>query len=253
MTQTRDIAAFQAAPDFAPRHHIPAALLLDYASGTLSEAWSLAVACHLTFCPNCRAELRAIEAAAGGLLDQAEPAALHDGSLEAVLRRLEPGRPGAAPGLNPGMAYKAQQETPLPASSDGKALPRPLAAYLPENIGSGLADLPWRWSGAGLHSVALQLPKAKGGMVSLLRIAPGSAMPVHSHGGEELTLVLSGGFTDERGTFLRGDVEFADGNVEHRPVAMNDQPCICLAVTDAPLRFRGAFGWIFNQWARIAS
>lgn len=246
------MAASLAAPAAEPQHHIPVALLLDYASGNLSEAWSLAVACHLTFCPHCRAELRAIEAAAGGLLDQAEPAALNMGSLEATLRRLEPGRPGAAPGLNPGQAYKAQQEV---ASSglDGNGLPRPLAAYLPQNTGRGLAGLPWRWSGAGLHSVALQLPKAKGGMVSLLRIAPGAAMPVHSHGGEELTLVLNGGFTDERGAFLRGDVELADGGVEHRPVAMSDQPCICLAVTDAPLRFRGAFGWIFNQWARIAS
>lgn len=217
-----------------PEHHIPAAWLLDYAAGTLSEAWSLAVACHLTFCPHCRAELRRLEAAGGGFLDGGEPAAMQPDSLEAAIGKLD------AP-------------LPVAIASDSAAgspdMPRPLAAY----VGDDFERLPWRWSGAGLHSIALPLPKMRGGMVSLLRIAPGQSMPVHSHRGEEMTLVLRGGFTDEHGIFQRGDIEFADGSVEHRPKAMHDQPCICLAVTDAPLRFQGPFGWILNQWARLAS
>ncbi len=253
MTETRDTKLQGTAlhGSTLPQHHIPATLLLDYAAGSLPEAWALAVACHLTFCPSCRAELRAMEAAGGGLLDQAAPAELKPGSLDAVLARLEPGSPDAAPGLMPGQAYRAQQQAGRPAGrQSGQApVPRPLAAYLPD----GFDNLPWRWSGAGLHALPLALPKARGGMASLLRIAPGAAMPVHGHAGEELTLVLSGGFTDERGAFRQGDVEYADGSVQHRPVAMADRPCICLAVTDAPLRFSGPFGWFFNQWARLAS
>ncbi|WP_428247122.1 ChrR family anti-sigma-E factor [Ferrovibrio sp.] len=216
-----------------PQHHIPAAWLLDYAAGTLAEAWSLVVASHLTLCPHCRAELRRLEVAGGELLNGAVPADLQPGSLEAALDKLEGGLP-APP-----------QSSRYPATE----MPKPLAAY----IGDDLDQLPWRWSGAGLHSVALPLPKARGGMVSLLRIAAGQSMPMHGHRGEEMTLVLRGGFTDERGAFRRGDVEVADGSVEHRPVAMTDQPCICLAVTDAPMRFQGPFGWILNQWARLAS
>ncbi|MEL3891176.1 ChrR family anti-sigma-E factor [Ferrovibrio sp. MS7] len=220
-----------------PEHHIPAAWLLDYAAGTLAESWSLVVACHLSLCPHCRAELRHLEAAGGGLLDEAAPAALRPGSLEAAMGELD-----WAAQLPP--PAKAAEKSAAPAG-----IPKPLLAY----IGDDFDKLPWRWSGAGLHSVALPLPKARGGMVSLLRIAPGQSMPVHSHRGEEMTLVLRGGFTDERGAFQRGDVEVADGDVEHRPVAMSDQPCICLAVTDAPLRFQGPFGWILNQWARLSS
>jgi putative transcriptional regulator len=41
--------------------------------------------------------------------------------------------------------------------------------------------------------------------------------------------------------------------VEHRPVAKPDQPCICLAITDAPLNFSGALGWFFNQWAKLSA
>ena len=37
--------------------------------------------------------------------------------------------------------------------------------------------------------------------------------------GTELTLVLAGGFSDETGHFLRGDLAEADASVDHRPVA----------------------------------
>jgi putative transcriptional regulator len=64
-------------------------------------------------------------------------------------------------------------------------------------------------------------------------------MPTHGHRGQELTLVLAGSFSDEHGTFARGDVEEADEDVEHQPIADPGEDCICLAVTDAPLRLRG--------------
>ncbi len=64
-------------------------------------------------------------------------------------------------------------------------------------------------------------------------------MPVHGHRGMELTLVLSGSFSDDHGTFARGDIEEADESIEHQPVANEGEDCICLAVTDAPLRFHG--------------
>ena len=54
-------------------HHISDALLLEYASGSLEESWSLAVATHLALCPHCRARLRLMEAAGGALMEEAEP------------------------------------------------------------------------------------------------------------------------------------------------------------------------------------
>lgn len=217
-----------------PVHHIPAELLLDYASGNLAESWSLVVACHLTLCPQCRHELRGIEATAGAMLDEIAPQPVTTGGFAAVAARLGPQEP-AAPA----------------AKATAGVLPRPLQAYLGTAV--GIDTIPWRWSGAGLQSHALPIARQRGGMVSLLKVAPGAGLPLHTHRGDEMTLILSGGYTDEAGTFQRGDVEIADGGVRHRPVAMLDQPCICLAVTDAPLDFSGPLGWFFNQWARLSA
>ncbi len=76
-------------------------------------------------------------------------------------------------------------------------------------------------------------------------------MPVHTHEGTELTLVLAGAFSDAHGHFLRGDVAEADASVEHQPVADPGEDCLCLAVTDAPLRLTGPFGRLLNPFLRI--
>ena len=47
------------------RHHLNDDLLLDYAAGTLSEGWSLAVACHLAMCPQRRGQPALAEAPGG--------------------------------------------------------------------------------------------------------------------------------------------------------------------------------------------
>lgn len=216
-----------------PNHHIPAELLLDYAAGNLAESWSLVVACHLTFCPHCRSNLAAIEQLGGSLLERSAAQPMRPGAFEAVAAQLGPQEP-AGDHVRP--------------AGDSR-MPAPLRDYL----AGGGSRIAWRWSGTGLQTCALPVAKARGGMATLLRVAPGAGLPLHTHGGDEMTLVLSGGYTDENGAFRRGDVEFADGSTEHRPVAMPGEPCICLAVTDAPLRFRGRMGWLLNQWARLAS
>jgi putative transcriptional regulator len=53
----------------------------------------------------------------------------------------------------------------------------------------------------------------------------------------EMTLVLKGAFRDEYARFGRGDVEIANEDLEHTPVAEAGEDCICLAATDAPLKF----------------
>jgi putative transcriptional regulator len=77
--------------------------------------------------------------------------------------------------------------------------------------------------------------------VRLLKIPAGQPVPEHSHRGMELTLVLDGSFSDEISTFARGDVEMADDSLMHQPKADKGKDCICLAVTEAPLRFKSRF------------
>jgi len=50
---------------------------------------------------------------------------------------------------------------------------------------------------------------------------------------------LKGAFRDEDGVFARGDIEVADQEVDHTPVAEPGEDCICLVATDARLKFEG--------------
>lgn len=55
------------------RHHVSDELLLDYASGSLGESWSLAVSTHLALCPESRQRLEALEMTGGALLTDITP------------------------------------------------------------------------------------------------------------------------------------------------------------------------------------
>jgi putative transcriptional regulator len=80
--------------------------------------------------------------------------------------------------------------------------------------------------------------KAGQGSIRLLKISPGVAIPEHGHSGSELTLVLKGSFSDENGCFKPGDIADLDDDTEHQPISDSYQDCICLIVTENPLRFK---------------
>ena len=75
-------------------------------------------------------------------------------------------------------------------------------------------------------------------------------MPSHTHHGTELTLVLTGGFKDEDGHYVAGDVAFADGDVDHKPIADEGEDCICFAVTAGRLQLTGPVGRWFAPFIR---
>lgn len=198
-------------------HHIDDGILLDYAGGSLAEGWSLAVATHLALCPDCRARYEQMEKAGGALLDGIDPGTGNEESWEAIKARL--GTPEAPP--------------PAP-SHPAKAFvfPEPLRSY----VGSDADGVAWKsLPGAAQFSI----PTGDGEtMVRLLRIPAGKPVPEHTHRGLEMTLVLSGAFSDGEDVFRRGDIEIADASLTHQPIATPEAECICLAVTDAPLKFK---------------
>ncbi len=198
------------------RHHLNDDLLLDYAAGRLSEGWSLAVACHLALCPQCREQLALAEATAGVMLEELSPVEGPDDSWEQLKARL----------------VTAPQDNATPIRRPASAtLPEPLRGYL----GGDLDAIKWRNLGnAKQILIKTDDPSTQ---VRLLCIAAGKPVPEHSHGGRELTVVLKGSFHDEVDRFGPGDIEDADGSLTHQPVADKDQDCICLAITDAPLKF----------------
>lgn len=198
------------------RHHLNDDLLLDYAAGRLSEGWSLAVACHLAMCPQCREQLALAEATAGVMLEELAPVEGPDDSWEQLKTRL----------------VTAPQDNATPIRRPASAtLPEPLRSYL----GGDLDTIKWR--NLGNAKQVLIKTDDPSTQVRLLCIAAGKPVPEHSHGGRELTVVLKGSFHDEVDRFGPGDIEDADGSLTHQPVADEHEDCICLAITDAPLKF----------------
>jgi putative transcriptional regulator len=199
------------------RHHLSEPLLMAYAAGQLPEAFNLIVATHVSLCDDCRARLGAHEAVGGALIEDIEEIEMGEAALEAALARID-GLP------------QATQRAPLKAAG---ILPAPLVDY----VGGDLSAVRWTRLGGGVKQAIL--PTGRDATARLLYIPAGMTMPDHGHKGMELTLVLQGAFADENSRFGRGDIEIADEDVQHTPVALAGEDCICLAVTDAPLRFRG--------------
>jgi len=206
-------------------HHPSEEVLVAYASGALSEPLSLLVATHLTLCPGCRDEVRDYEALGGILLEELPPAPIAPDCLAAVFRRLDEAATAPRPAARP-----------APVAADPR-LPQPLCSY----INGGLDRLRWASVKPGLRIADLRLGRHPV-RTRLLRAQPGTSIPRHTHAGTEAMLVLAGGFTDEHCHCRRGDVRFADETVTHRQVIDPDEECLCLLVTDGPVRLTGLLG-----------
>lgn len=199
------------------KHHLTDGLLMGYASGNLPEAFNLVVATHISLCDECRAHLESFDAVGGVLIDEPCDTLMDDNALEATLERI----------ANSPIAPKTVPPT------KGAVFPSPLQGY----VGGDLDSVRWRNVGGGVKQAVLKTSSKV--TVRLLQIPAGAAMPDHGHRGTELTLVLQGAFCDDDGRFARGDIEIANEDLHHTPIAEAGEDCICLAATDAPLRFRG--------------
>ena len=208
------------------KHHLSDQLLMAYAAGALPEAFSLIVATHIQMCDQCRAASEAYNAVGGVLLDDMSKVSMSKNALDRT------------------MALIANSPEIHKTKSNGD-VPHPLAAY----IGSSLSDVKWKPVGMGVRQSVLETSNSAS--ARLLYIPAGTAVPDHGHRGTELTLVLKGAFSDETARFSVGDIEIANQDLEHTPVADMEEDCICLTATDAPLRFNAWVPRIAQRFLRI--
>lgn len=213
------------------KHHLPDEVLMAYAAGALPEAFNVVVATHVSLSDDSRVRLEAYDAVGGALLDTIGSVEMSEGSLEATLALIS-GQPQDA------VLTKPQVRKP-------GVFPGPLQDY----VGGDLDDVKWRSVGMGVKQSILRTTKEA--TVRLLYIPRGVAMPDHSHAGTEMTLVLKGAFEDEVDHFVRGDVEIADQNLHHTPVAVGDEHCICLSASDARLKFNGLLPRLAQPFLQI--
>ncbi len=211
------------------KHHLTDDLLMAYAAGSLPEAFDLMVATHLSLCDHCRARAESFDAVGGCVLEeQAAASQMSEDSLAATMALIAQGAP-----------------TPKPARPHCSVLPTPLQDY----VGGDVNAIRWKSVGMGVKQAIL--PTMGDATARLLFIPAGAAVPDHGHNGIELTMVLQGAFSDEVDHFARGDVEIADETLEHTPIADISGDCICLAVTDAPLKFTKLIPRLFQPFLRI--
>lgn len=207
-----------------PVRHLDHATLVGYSAGALPVAFAAVVASHLELCASCREQLRAADAIGARLIEQQDGAPLSASARDAFRARLE----GATPAPPVVVAE--------PAPVDPDLLPTPLRRW----FGERYSTLRWRAVGPGIHLLRAQ-DAALGAQLLMLRTASGKRMPMHSHGNNELTLILRGAYDDVLGHFGPGDVADLDHETEHQPVTSHGVPCICVAASDAPMQFSG---WI---------
>lgn len=206
-------------------HHTPDALLAAYAAGSLPHAFAVVVATHVSLCVQCRAAFEAHQSVGGALLETSDQIAISDTLKTNILDQLD--KPA-----NPTPVYQRSGIYPGPVMEALKGQsPR------------------WKTLGMGVRQSILSANQQ--GSVRLLFIPPGQAVPDHSHNGLELTLVLQGSYSDETGRFGVGDLEIANEDLEHTPVADKGVACICLAATDAPLRFNALMPRLLQPLFRI--
>ncbi len=209
-------------------HHPDDDVLAAYAAGTLDDGSAFVIAAHLAMCGACRSAVRDFECIGGVLLGETEPSRLgraHDG---AVMQEL------AAPQeLRRKLAVTTAPDTAV------------------DNLISIFGQSSWKWRGFGVHSADIGVPVDNGMRVFLLKAAAGTRMPQHTHSGVELTLVLKGAFQHEFGRFEPGDIEMADGDIDHRPIVDAGSECVCLVAMNGRLQLHGLVGRLLQPFVRI--
>lgn len=152
-------------------------------------------------------------------IDQRPPAALRDRLLASVRRS---GRYGV---------YTDRVARLFDLSNE-------VAARLVAKLEDASAWKPWM---EGMQMIPVRTGPRLGDAIGAFgRLRPGARFPLHDHVGDEVTLVLDGGFRDThdgRETW-RGDELWKPGGSEHEFVVLPGEDCIAAVVCLGGVRFR---------------
>jgi len=223
----------------AVKFHPSLSLLEQYTEGTLAAEVALVVAAHLDFCPHCQLLHHDIEADIGCQLAQ-QPAAPADGDewQQMLQRILAPQAAHASTDLSPAAETFANH---IDQGQHRIEIPRSLQR---------LAARRKKWLQLGGIATA-KLPSSEDNHLSLLLIESNTEVPLHTHKGLEITLVLAGEMVDEMGKYAAGDLIINTPDHTHTPKNISNEPCLCLSVLTAPLEFKQGLTRLLNPLQRF--
>lgn len=226
-----------------PEYHPEADMLLEYSAGNLPWAQSLAVSAHLQLCPHCRQQHQQLNRVGGSLLEQCTPQSIESSALQRLMGRIESSE-------EPGTNAEPREQKPVSPAPERRIGNDPALAELPQVIHKIVKrNLPLKWRRI---SPALTATRLKTGQdkyeVAFHRICRGGRTAEHDHRGEEIIVVLHGSFSDADGVYKQGDFLIRRPGEVHRPIATEDQECLCLSVVEAPVSVTGMLGWLVNPF-----
>ncbi|WCL54552.1 ChrR family anti-sigma-E factor [Gimibacter soli] len=216
-----------------PDKDMLATLVTDHMAGALPPPLMLFADSLIEINSEARRTHNSLMAAGGTLIDDMAPASLAPDLFDRLLDKLD-----AMPAEDEGSAVEDNgSDTDLPTALRA-SLPGPVAGLKWKRIGGGVREYP-------------MVAGVRGYKISLLDIPPGQTIPMHTHRGREYTLVLRGSYTDTYGDMKTGDFICTTEADTHNPVADAATGCLCLAVLDAPLKFKGPLGWLINPFLKV--
>lgn len=214
-------------------HHPATDMLVDHATGALSPGLCVSVSAHLHFCESCRERNQALLSIGGEIVESAEPIELSTNALESVFARIDESQPEVE-------ARSAEAHL----AEDERGLPVLVKKLIPE---SGAT---WKFLSPALKISRLTCGEDRYEL-ALHKIKGNGKTPVHDHKGLEVTVVLQGSFSDEDGVYTEGDFLVREPGQVHRPMATNSDQCICLSVSEAPIRLTGPLHRILNPFFSV--
>ena len=221
-------------------YHPSDELLMSFSAGQMPDALGIIVACHLEKCAHCRQRAALYDRLGGEILMATEETPVAPQVLESLLCKLDLPDSSAANESSIHQGSSAASEIKMIQN-----LPKPLRRFVTKEF----EQLPWSGMSKSLKEFVLPI-SGNGYTAKFYKIAAGKELPVHTHKGNEYTLVLDGSFSDNAGDYNQGDFILADTHTIHQPKAANDGDCICFAVTDAPLKMTGFFGRMLNPFLK---
>ena len=211
-----------------PKYHPDARFLTDYAAGSLPASQALCVATHLHYCPQCRLKTGELTELGAELFMQLKPAKVDQAEYQRLLDRLQ-----ELPGNQ-----TAMQSSKLPSklsSRQNEVQPAPILPKPVQSLARGnLEQLNWRHIGKNFRISNINVGD-KQRETSLFCIKAGGHVPHHRHKGDEITVILKGSFSDHEDKYEVGDFIVRTKGETHRPVASQDQDCLCISTLDAPI------------------
>lgn len=216
-------------------------MLASYAAGEIEGGLAVMISAHLEFCPHCRAKLAKYEEQyAAQAFVSAAPDNHGDINLDDMLEQIMAN--DLPPETSLDTLLNAPVDTHIEVASQQFSLPQILHGQQQE-IGP--------WSRLPGKIQRAKVSSASSSKMNLIYMDESSALPEHTHQGNEITLVLAGSFSDEAGTYHPGDFVIQDSQHRHSPRTEAGKDCLCLTLLDAPLHFTSGFASLLNPFSQL--